>query len=194
MRIGLYGGSFNPAHQGHRLVADQALKKLKLDALWWLVTPGNPLKSHTDLAPLETRIANARALADNPKIHVTGFEAAHGFTYTYQTLKFLRYSLPSVKFAWIMGADSLASFHHWEQWESIFSLMPIAVYDRPHTKTLALNSKAAIRFGQWRIAEREASTLITRKPPSWVFLHGQTSPQSSTSLRAKAQGHNCTTN
>lgn len=183
MRIGLFGGSFNPPHQGHRLVSRESLKRLNLDAIWWLVTPGNPLKTHDELAPLAQRVSAARTLADHPSLRVTGFEAAHGFTYTFQTLQFLTRTLPDRRFVWIMGADSLSSFHRWERWEDIFGLLPIAVYARPGSTRYALFSKTAIRFAKSRIDEADAPRLASMQPPAWVFLHGLMSSLSSTQLR-----------
>lgn len=184
MRIGLFGGSFNPPHEGHRLVSRESLKRLGLDAVWWLVTPGNPLKDRAELAPLHERVKAARALAHGPRIHVTGLEAALGFTYTHQTLAHLRHSLPDRQFVWIMGADSLAGFHRWERWQDIFALMPIAVYVRPGSSRTATASRAARRFARHRIAEADAPLLPTLKAPSWVFLHGLMSTLSSTQLRS----------
>ncbi len=183
MRIGLFGGSFNPPHDGHRLVSRECLKRLQLDAVWWLVTPGNPLKDHSDLAPLETRVRAARQLVSGPRERVTGFEAAHGFTYTFQTLSHLKNRLPDRKFVWIMGADSLASFHHWERWEQLFSLMPVAVYVRPGSTRKATASRAASRFDLGRIEESDAPLLASLDPPAWVLLHGLMSPLSSSQLR-----------
>ncbi|HWJ87874.1 MAG TPA: nicotinate-nucleotide adenylyltransferase [Pelagibacterium sp.] len=183
MRIGLFGGSFNPPHAGHRLVSHESLKRLKLDAIWWLVTPGNPLKDRTELAPLTDRVLAARAIADHPRVKVTAFEAAHGFTYTYQTIAYLTRTLPDRRFVWIMGADGLSSFHLWERWEDIFSLVPIAVYVRPGSTRRAPFSKAALRFSNARIEEADAVGLATMPAPAWVFLHGLMSPLSSTQLR-----------
>ncbi len=186
MRIGLFGGSFNPPHDGHRLVSRESLKRLGLDAVWWLVTPGNPLKDHDELAPLPDRVAAARRLVDHPRVRVTGFEAAHGFTYTYQTLDFLVRALPDRQFVWIMGADSLSSFHRWERWEEIFHLMPIAIYVRPGSTRTAPFSKAATRYAFARLDETDASLLATSPAPAWVFLHGLMSTLSSTQLRQDA--------
>lgn len=187
MRIGLFGGSFNPPHEGHRLVSHESLKRLGLDAVWWLVTPGNPLKDRRDLAPLEQRVMAARDLIDHPRVRVTGFEAAHGFTYTYQTLAHLKHTLPGRHFVWIMGADSLAGFHHWERWEEIFTLMPIAVYVRPGSTRRAPLSKAARRFASSRLDESDARLLATARPPAWVFLHGLMSTLSSTDIRTRGR-------
>jgi nicotinate-nucleotide adenylyltransferase len=183
MRIGLFGGSFNPAHEGHRLVAVQCLKRLALDAVWILVSPGNPLKNNSNLAPLETRVRATRALMDHPRIHVTGFEAEHGFRYSFDTLSFLRDTVPA-KFVWIMGADNLVQFDRWERWEDMAGLMPIAVYARPGSTVRATVSKAATALKARRIPEAAAETLADRDPPAWVYLHGIMSPQSSTAIRA----------
>ena len=184
MRIGLFGGSFNPAHEGHRLVALQCLHRLRLDSLWLLVSPGNPLKDHAELAPLEARLAAARALMDHRRIEVTGFEAAHGFRYTWDTLSYLARAAEGTRFVWIMGADSLKDFHHWERWRDIADLVPIAVYARPGSNFRATRSRAATTLEDFRIPQEEAETLADRDPPAWVYLTGLMSDQSSTAIRA----------
>lgn len=185
LRIGLFGGSFNPMHEGHRLVAEQCLKRLNLDAVWLLVTPGNPLKDNGDLPALETRVRAARELTANPRIHVTGVEAAHSFRYTVDTLEWLAATCPDTRFVWIMGADNLSQFDRWERWQDIAALMPIAVYARPGSTFRATVSKAAIALKKHRLPEEAAEALATSKPPAWVYLHGITSPQSSTAIRAR---------
>jgi nicotinate-nucleotide adenylyltransferase len=184
MRIGLFGGSFNPVHEGHRLVALQCLKRLQLDAVWLVVSPGNPLKDHSELAPLAERVAAARALMEDPRIEVTGFEAAHGFRYSFDALSFLREARPGTRFVWIMGADNLRQFHHWERWRDIAGLMPMAVYARPGSTLRATFSKAATALRDRRIPEAEAPSLADREPPAWVYLHGMTSKLSSSAIRA----------
>ena len=183
MRIGLLGGSFNPPHTGHRLISETALKRLRLAQVWWLVTPGNPLKDHANLAPLAERIRLARTIARTPAIKVTAFEAAIGTAYTAQTLAWLHDRNPRVRFVWLMGADNLASFHRWNDWRSIFGLVPIAVEDRPQWRYRALSSPAAIRFAQYRLAESEAAKLPDLAPPAWCYLSGRLSKLSSTVLR-----------
>lgn len=183
MRIGLFGGSFNPPHEGHRLVALQALKRLSLDAVWLLVSPGNPLKNHADLAPLAERVGAARRVMRHPQIKVTGFEAAHGFRYSYDTLRYLKQSRPSARFVWIMGADNLVQFHKWERWRDIADLMPMAVYVRPGSSRQALVSVAARTLAPYRLDESDAEILVTRTPPAWVYLHGLVSTLSSSSIR-----------
>lgn len=185
MKIGLFGGSFNPPHKGHRLVAEQTLQKLQLDALWVLVTPGNPLKDHTELAPLADRVAATRRVMDHPRIRVTGFEAAHGFTYSWQTVMFLKKTLSDRHFVWIMGADNLVNFHHWERWREIVAMLPIAVYVRPGSFRRAPASRAAITLAKYRVDESDAGRLATLKPPAWTYLHGLTSPLSSSAIRAR---------
>ncbi|MDB5539046.1 MAG: nicotinate-nucleotide adenylyltransferase [Devosia sp.] len=185
LRIGIFGGSFNPIHDGHRLVAEQCLRRLDLDAVWLLVSPGNPLKDHTELAPLETRVQAARAMTANPRIHVTGVEAAHQFSYSVDTLEWLVEACPDTRFVWIMGADNLAQFDRWERWQDIANLMPIAVYSRPGSTFHATVSKAAIALKKHRLPEDAAEHLADSEPPAWVYLHGITSPQSSSAIRAR---------
>lgn len=185
MRIGLYGGSFNPAHAGHLHVSRMALKRLRLDRVWWLATPGNPLKDRRELAPLADRLATAGTVAEDPRIAVTGFEAAIGARYTVETLRWLRLRRPALRFVWIMGADSLTSFHRWERFREIASLMPIAVIDRPGHTLAAPNAPGARALARWRIDETDAPLLADHAPPAWVFLHGPRSSLSSTALRKR---------
>ncbi len=185
LRVGLFGGSFNPIHDGHRLVAEQCLRRLALDAVWLLVSPGNPLKDHSDLAPLEARVRAARELTANPRIHVTGVEAAHHFHYTVDTLDWLVGACPDTRFVWIMGADNLSQFDRWERWQDIAGLMPMAIYARPGATFRATVSKAATALKQHRLPEAEAERLATSAPPAWVYLHGITSAQSSSAIRAR---------
>lgn len=185
MRIGLFGGSFNPIHAGHILVMEETLRRLALDALWVLVTPGNPLKNHNDLAPLAERVEAARSAIDNPRIRVTGFEAAKGFTFTWQTVRFLTTTLPDRHFVWIMGADSLADFHRWERWDDIARTVPIAVYVRPGSARSALASRTANALDYAQIDESDAPGLATRRAPAWVFLRGRQSTLSSSAIRSQ---------
>jgi len=185
MRIGLFGGSFNPIHDGHRLVAEQCLKRLGLDAVWLLVSPGNPLKDHSELAPLAARVEAARAMTANPRIHVTAAEAAHDFHFTVDTLEWLARACEGTRFVWIMGADNLAQFDRWERWADIAKLMPIAVYARPGSTLRATASRAAVVLKKYRLPEAEAEALAGSQPPAWVYLHGVTSPQSSSAIRAR---------
>jgi len=183
MQVGLFGGSFNPPHAGHVLVAEIALRRLALDQLWWMVTPGNPLKSTRELAPLEERIARSEAITRNPRIKVTAFEAAHHVRYTADTLALVRARNPGVDFVWIMGADSLRDFHRWERWRDIMMTFPIAVIDRPGATLSFLSSVVARSFDHARVDEMNAPRLARMKAPAWTFIHGPRSTLSSTAIR-----------
>ncbi|KMO21831.1 nicotinate-nucleotide adenylyltransferase [Methylobacterium platani] len=191
LRVGLYGGSFNPAHAGHRHVSRLALRRLALDRVWWLVSPGNPLKDRSRLPEAAARAAAARIVAADPRIAVTDFEAGldagrPGIRYTVDTLRWLTERHGEVRFVWIMGADSLASFHRWKGFREIAARMPFAVIDRPGYTLTAMASPAARLLAASRIDEAAAATLADRAPPAWVFLHGPRSTLSSTALRAAA--------
>ncbi len=185
MRIGLLGGSFNPPHEAHLLITETALKRLGLAQVWWLVTPGNPLKSRAELAPLDERIAAARAMADDARIIVTDFEKSLASTYTASTLAFLAARYPRAEFVWLMGADNLAQVHRWRAWRSIFAAMPVVVIDRPGWRLKAMASPAAKAFGPAYIPEGRARQLALAKPPAWTLLTGPLSSLSSTMLRQK---------
>ncbi len=184
MRIGLLGGSFNPPHAAHRLISETALKRLGLAQVWWMVTPGNPLKDHAELAPLAERVRLSRRVARHSRIKVTAFEAALGTAYTAASLAYLRRRFPRARFVWLMGADNLASFCRWKDWRAIFELMPIAVEDRPEWRYRALASLAASRYARCRVAESAAALLPDLVPPAWCYLSGPLSKLSSTALRA----------
>jgi nicotinate-nucleotide adenylyltransferase len=185
LRIGLFGGSFNPPHAAHRDATLLAMKRLGLDRVWWLVTPGNPLKDPKRLPPVEARVAAAQALADHPRIDVTGFESVIGLKYSCDTIAFLLKECPGMKFVWIMGADNLKGFHRWKNWRAIFGMIPIAVVDRGGIGLSATSGPGAIHFARARIPESRAMTLADRAPPAWVYLHGVKSALSSTALRAQ---------
>jgi nicotinate-nucleotide adenylyltransferase len=183
LRIGLYGGSFNPAHAGHLHVSRLAMQRLRLDWVWWLVTPGNPLKDTRELATTAQRVASARQVARDPRIRITTVEEEIGSRYTVDTLALLRERYPAVRFVWIMGADNLLGFHRWRGWDRIAALVPIAIVDRPGFTLRPLQGRTARRFARARIPEEEAASLADREPPAWVFLHGPRSTLSSTALR-----------
>jgi len=183
-RIGLFGGTFDPPHEAHLAACLLAMKRLALDHVWWLVTPGNPLKNTTGLAPLDERVAAARRLAHHPRMDVTGIEAEIGVRYSYDIIQYLVSHCPGVRFVWIMGADNLRSFHRWQKWRGITELVPIAVIDRLGPSLRATGSVAAQALGHRRVRESEAASLVGRRPPAWVLLHGLKSPLSSTALRA----------
>ncbi|HEX2654473.1 MAG TPA: nicotinate-nucleotide adenylyltransferase [Xanthobacteraceae bacterium] len=186
LKIGLLGGSFNPPHDAHRAISLFALKRLGLDRVWWLVTPGNPLKDTRKLPPLFERVAAARHVARSGRIDVSGIEALIGTHYTYETLAWLKRHVPSVHFVWIMGADNLASFHRWKNWRGIARLVPIAVIDRFGASLRAPATPAAQTLARKRLPETTARHLPRSSPPAWIYLHGLKSPLSSTQLRTRA--------
>ena len=183
MRIGLLGGSFNPPHAAHRAISLFAIKRLKLDRVWWLVTPGNPLKQHGDLRDLEERAEAARKMADDPRIDVSCLESVIGTRYTSDTIGYLRSHTSGLRLVWIMGADNLAQFHRWQNWRSIAFQVPIAVIDRPPQSFRALAAPAAQALARYRLPENEAGSLADRRAPAWVFLTGMKLSLSSTGLR-----------
>jgi nicotinate-nucleotide adenylyltransferase len=185
LAVGLFGGSFNPPHAGHALVAEIALRRLALDQLWWIVTPGNPLKSGNELAPLAERLMLSEQTAQNPRIKVTAFEAAHNVRYTADTLALVRARNPGVDFVWVMGADGLRDFHRWQRWRKIVMTFPIAVIDRPGSTLSFLSSMVAKTFDYARVDEIDAPRLARMKAPAWTFIHGPRSLLSSTAIRAK---------
>lgn len=183
-RIGLMGGSFNPPHRAHVAVSEAVLKRLELDEVWWLVSPGNPLKSHSDLAPLEERLAACRALITHPRIKATGFEAELRNASTVVTLGFLRRRYPDVHFVWIMGGDNLAGFYRWTAWRRIAELMPFVVADRPQWRLKALASPAARALAKFRVPDDQITALALQPPPAWAYLTLPLSPESSSDIRA----------
>ncbi len=185
MRIGLFGGTFDPPHAAHRAASLLAMRRLGLDRVWWLVTPGNPLKDTRGLSPLVRRLADARALAHHPRIDVTDFEADLGTNYTYATISYLLQRCVGVHFVWIMGADNLRHFHRWDRWRDIARLVPIAVIDRLGPSLYSAANAAGQALAWARLPESAARALPLHKPPAWIYLHGLKSPLSSTALRAR---------
>ena len=183
MSVGLFGGSFNPPHAGHRLLAEIALRRLDLDQLWWIVTPGNPLKDQRELAPLADRLAACEAMAKDPRIKVTGFEAGHKIRYTADTLALVSARNTGVHFVWLMGADNLKNFDKWQRWHQIALTYPIAVIDRPGSTLSFLSSKFAKTFEYARQDEDDAQALAYHKAPAWTFIHGPRSSLSSSAIR-----------
>ena len=187
-RIGLLGGSFNPPHEGHRAISLEALRRLDLDQVWWLVSPQNPLKSSRNTAPLAQRLAAAQDMARHPRCRATALESLLGSSYTADTLDCLARRFPGVRFVWLMGADNLLQMPAWQAWQQIFCTVNIAVFDRPTYSLRALAARAARRFARFRWPERRSRALTEQAPPAWVFIHNRLSHQSSTDLRAADHG------
>jgi nicotinate-nucleotide adenylyltransferase len=183
MRIGLLGGSFNPPHDAHRAISLFAIKRLKLDRVWWLVTPGNPLKDNGGLHDLDARAEAARQMANDPRIDVSCLESVIGVRYTVDTITYLRRRVSGLRLVWIMGADNLAQFHRWQNWRRIASEVPIAVIDRPPQSFRALAAPAAQALARYRLPENQAGRLADLHAPAWVFLTGMKLNLSSTGLR-----------
>ncbi|MGZ3306284.1 MAG: nicotinate-nucleotide adenylyltransferase [Asticcacaulis sp.] len=182
MKIGLFGGSFNPAHEGHAHVAETARMRLGLDKVIWLVSPQNPLKAQDETAPLKDRIAEIRPFI-GPKDIISDFETQISATYTLDTLRALKARYPGVHFVWIMGGDSLAGFHRWRGWLQIMRMVPVVIVSRPGTLMNARFSPAAKRFARFRVRERCARLLPFMKAPAWAYLKGPLHGHSSTAIR-----------
>lgn len=185
MRIGLLGGSFNPAHGGHVELSVTALDRLGLDQIWWLVSPQNPLKPRDGMADLEQRVAEARAAVDHPQIRVTAIESELATRYTVDTIRALLRQFSKVHFVWLMGADNLIQLPEWKDWEQLFQLVPVAVFARPSYSRRALASAPAKRFADCRVAEPHAGRLAEIPPPAWAFIRGPLNPSSSTAIRRR---------
>lgn len=181
MVIGLLGGSFDPAHRGHVHITREAIKRMGLDRVWWLVSPGNPLKARGP-APLDERMARARAVMDDPRVVVTDLERRLGTRYTAETLERLQAIYPGVRFVWLMGADNLVQFHRWERWEDILRMVPVGVLARPGWGVAARTSRAARIFREHGVDRGEA--LRMRDAPAWCFVNLPMDGSSSTAIRA----------
>lgn len=182
MVIGLLGGSFDPAHAAHVHVTRESLKRFALDRVWWLVSPGNPLKEQGP-APMAARIAHARGLLDDPRVEVTDIEARLGTRYTAETLAALVARYDGVRFVWLMGADNLAQLHRWQDWRWIADNVPMGVLARPRMQMAALSSPAARIYRDRRIPDSESHRLGRAEPPAWCFVHAPLLDISSTRIR-----------
>ncbi len=182
MVVGLLGGSFDPAHAGHVHITREALKRFRLDRVWWLISPGNPLKPRPP-APLAVRLAEARRVMRHPRVVVTELEARLGTRGTFETLRALRRCYPGVRFVWLMGADNLAQFHRWARWRDILRMVPVGVLARPGAGEERL-SPAARAFAWARIPDGAAAVLGQRPPPAWCFVNLPMSEASSSAIRA----------
>jgi nicotinate-nucleotide adenylyltransferase len=187
MTVGLFGGSFNPAHDGHLHVAETALNRLGLDRVVWLVSPQNPLKGRHETAPLEDRLASARAWARGPSMIVSDVETRMGTRWTIDTLRALKARHPGVRFVWLMGSDNLAGFHRWRGWTDIMRMMPVAVIARPGSMLESRSAPAARRFASWRVPQDQARLLSHLEAPAWTYLTAPLNRSSSTALRASAR-------
>ncbi len=185
MRIGLFGGSFNPAHKGHLHVSNTALQCLKLDRVWWVLSPKNPLKNVGDYAPYEDRVHQALKVINTAKIELSLFEQQQNLTYSVDTIEQLLKRHPRVKFVWLMGADAFADLDCWKDWQKIVETIPIAVFNRPDNSHRALSSKAAKNYSDFRLKESDASLLVETKAPAWCFINQPLDYSSSTDIRAQ---------
>jgi nicotinate-nucleotide adenylyltransferase len=185
-RVGLLGGSFNPAHGGHLHVSLLALKCLDLDEVWWLVSPQNPLKAVKGMAPFSERLAGAAAFVKgHPRIKISAIEASFNTGYTADTIAALKRRFPHTGFVWLMGGDNLAQLPRWERWVELMESVPIAVFDRPQTSLRALAGKAARRYARSRVPAEAARNLAGMTPPAWAFFHTRLDPRSATEIRKK---------
>ncbi len=183
-RIGLLGGSFNPAHRGHLLISQHALERLRLDEVWWIVSPQNPLKGTADMSDFAERIDSARTVTNDRRIRISNIENELGTVYTADTLAALKKHHPKARFVWLMGADNLLQISQWKNWEKIFRIVPIAIFPRPSYSKKALTGVAAQRFARYRIDENQADRLAVMQPPAWAVLDIKPDAISATRIRA----------
>ncbi len=182
LAIGLLGGSFNPAHEGHLHVAETAMRRLRLDAVWWIVARGNPLKAeHGDF---DARLASARAVAGRHRHHVSDIERVLGRTYSIETIRALKARAPLARFVWLMGGDNVSGFHRWKAWREIAREVPIAIVARPGSR-LSKASGFARKFARFHVQEEMAGRLDRLSPPAWVYLRAREHAATSTALRAR---------
>lgn len=184
--IGLLGGSFDPPHSGHVHISKVALKRFRLDQLWWLVSPGNPLKAKGP-APLDERMQASAALMRHPKVEVTDLEAKLQTRYTAETLFKLIHSYPGVRFVWLMGADNLEQFDKWQDWNWIMDTVTIGVMARPGDRIGARNSKAARIYRQFKLSGRSSAALAKSEAPRWCFINIPMTDASSTAIRERGE-------
>lgn len=184
MRVGLLGGSFDPAHEGHVHLTRVALRRFALDRVIWLVSPGNPLKARGPAA-LDARMARAQEIMRDPRVIVSDFEAQIGTAYTAETINTLKSAYPGVRFVWLMGADNLHQFHRWQRWEDIFRAVPVGVLARPGWRQAGLNSRTARKYQHMRLPGRSSKMLADQPAPAWCFVNMPMVQISSTELRAK---------
>jgi nicotinate-nucleotide adenylyltransferase len=182
-KIGLLGGSFNPAHNGHLEISQVAIDVLGLDQVWWMVSPGNPLKDENDMAPFADRFSSAEEIAKDPNIMVTDIESEMDTKFTIDTLKRLKTKFPDTKFVWLMGADNLAQFDQWKDWKKIANTVPFAIFNRPSYSSANETSVAATELKDYLIKTSQAHTLYNLKPPAWVYYQKTDNPLSSTEIR-----------
>lgn len=182
--IGLLGGSFDPPHQGHAHITREALKRFGLDRVWWLVSPGNPLKE-SGPAPMAERIAASRAIMDHPRVEISDFEARAGTRFTAETLKALMKTCPQVRFVWLMGADNLVQLPQWQDWRWIMETVPVGVLARPGDRIRARNSRAARIYASARIKGRRSQELARAEAPAWCFINVPMRDDSSSAIRAR---------
>jgi len=185
LKVGLLGGSFNPAHEAHVEISLAAIKRLGLDYVWWMVSPQNPLKSKTGMASVKRRKKTARKLSSHHRIKITSFERRLGTRYSADSIKMITRMLPETQFVWLMGADNLAQFSKWQNWQDIANMVPVAIFDRPGYSMSSVSAKMAQRFHQNRLSEYQARSLTNTPPPAWVYCHGKKNPLSATEIRSK---------
>ena len=186
LRIGLLGGSFDPPHSGHMHISKWAIKEFSLDRIWWLVSPGNPLKKDAP-ADLDRRLSACNKLVNHPKVIVTDLERVFNTRYTAQTLTSLKSQYRGVRFVWLMGADNLAEFHKWDRWQDIMHMLPVGVMARPNQQLAANCSTAARIFRESRLSAQSSTALPFKEAPSWSLLTGPMDDESSSKIRAKGK-------
>jgi nicotinate-nucleotide adenylyltransferase len=187
LRVGLLGGSFNPAHEGHRYVSLEALRRLGLDQVWWLVSPQNPLKPKTGMASLPERLRRAEAVASHPRLRVLVLEERLGTRYTVDTLQQLA-GWQDKAFVWLIGADNLSQLPRWRQWRRVMAACPVAVFERHPYSYAALAGPAAVAFAAARLDDADAARLVLSRPPAWMFVRLRPHPASATALRGSRSG------